>query len=196
MSTTVLLSMMAASLAVPSSGPTFTQAAMAARGSGVAVVELFVSPEREVLDCKIVNSELFKKDNERICDSLRGKRAAKAAVGPDGKPSYGALIYVVAGSDAAQANSLKPNLQPDVELDVASLPEGARSKTISLNVMLDESGKIARCEAANGSAGGFAKAACGSIDQKLLRVRKGKDGNAVAYVKTITVDFVSRQAAL
>lgn len=197
MSATILLSVMAASMAVPQSSTVFADAALAPRNSdGIAIVKLFVAPDREVMACHVVASGLSDADNDRVCDKLVGKRAGQAARDPDGRLTYGTMTYVVAGSGTRGSAELEANLPADITLDVESLPGGAKSKTVSLNLLLDASGKVAKCEAAHYNESDYAKAACASLNGQMLDVRKGSDGNPVSYVDNVNVDFVSRQAGL
>jgi len=194
MSATILLSVLAASLTVPQPGKTFSSAALAPRdGSGVAIVELFIAPDRKVEDCKILGSQFSERENDRVCASLRGKRAAKAAAGPDGQAAYGALTYIVADSEEGGV-PLESALPADVVLDVASLPGGSRK--LRVNVLLNTSGDIVQCEAAPGDAGAFADAACKELKAQRLPVRKGSDGTPVSYVDELSIEFVQRQAGL
>ena len=196
MSATILFSAMAASMAIPQSGLVFADAALAARDSdGVAVVKLFVAPDRKVLDCVAVAGNLSKEDNQRVCGKLIGKRALEPASSPDGKPAYGTLIYVVAGTGTVGSAELQANLPADIELDVQTLPGGARSKSVTLKLLLDPAGKVVRCEAADWSGGDYAKTACASLKDQALDIRKGGDGTPVSYVDQVHVDFVSRQAS-
>ena len=197
MSATILLSIMAASMAVPQSSTVFADAALAPRNSdGIAIVKLFVAPDREVLACRVVASGLSEADNDRVCDKLVGKRAGEAARGPDGQAAYGTMTYVVAGSGTRGSAELEANLPADITLDVKSLPGGAKSTSVNLNLLLDASGKVAKCEGSRYSSDSYVTAACASLKDQVLDVRKGSDGNPVSYVDSVNVDFVSRQAGL
>jgi len=193
MSATILLSVMAASLAIPQSSSSFDGAALAMRDSdGVAVVRLFVAPDRTVEDCKMLSREVSQADSERVCGKLVGRRAAAPAFGPDGQAAYGTLTYVVAEVGNLRKTGIEGNLPADMVLDVKSLPGGLKSKAIGLNLLLDPAGKVSHCEASDGAGDGFSHAACAALANEVLEVRKDPAGNPVAYVDRMTVAFVSK----
>lgn len=195
MSASILLSVLAASLALPQPGSSFSTAALAPRsGSGVAIVKLFVAPDRKVEDCQILGTDFDDDDNERVCASLRNKRAAKPAAGPDGKPMYGMLTYIVSDNDNPRPLPLRSNIGGDFVLDVESLPGDSRSLKVVL--LMDEAGKVTSCEGSTAMDGNLAKVACDELRTQSMDVRHDRDGKAVAYVEQITVDFVERQAGL
>jgi len=194
MSASILLSVLAASLTVPQPSNAFASAALAPReGSGVAIVKLFISPDRKVQDCKVLSTEFSDADTDRVCASLRNKRAAKAAAGPDGQAAYGALTYIVSGNNE-DSSPLHSILRADVVLDVDSLPGGSRR--LHVNVLLNATGDVVQCEAAPGDAGAYADAACRELKEQRLPARKDSAGQPVSYVDALSVEFVQRQAAL
>lgn len=195
MSATILLSVMAASMAVPQSSSSFADAALALHDTdGIAVVRLFVAPDRKVEDCRVLSHDVPDADKDRVCADLIGKRASKPASGPDGMAAYGTMTYLVADSGVVSKTD-ENSLPLDFVLDVQSLPGGARSKAVSVNVMLDQAGKVTHCEGSNVS-DGYTKAACASLQEQALEARRSRDGQPVPYVENITVAFRSRQASL
>lgn len=188
MSLTVFLPVLAASIAIPQPGNAFSSAIFAIRdGDGAAVVRLFVAPDRKVEDCEIVATDFSDSDSDRICGSLLNKRAAKSAVGPNGQPVYGTLLYIVA-DNSEDPVPLRPNIPADFVVDVDSVP--GTTRVLRVNVMTDDMGEVSSCEAPDAGAGTLAKIACDELKEQALGIRRSKDGAAVAYVQEVAVEFV------
>lgn len=199
MAGTILLSVMAASaLALPQAGASFPTAVLAAKkgSDGVAVVRLFVSPDRTVESCKVVASDFSANENDGICAKLVKKKAAKAARDQNGQPVYGTLPYLVAGIDDDTSLRLLLGMPADFVLNVNDLPDGAGRKSVIVNVVAGTDGKVTHCEAVKGEESAFSETACAQLDQQEWLVRQDTQGSPVRYVDTLRVDFVDQQAGL
>lgn len=199
MAGTILLSVIAASaLALPQAGASFPSAVLAAKkgSDGVAVVRLFVSPDRTVEGCKIIASDFSAAENDGICGKLVKKKAAKAAKDQNGQPIYGTLPYLVAGIDDDTSLRLLLGMPADFVLNVDNLPDGAGRKSVIVNVVTGSDGKVSHCEAVKGEESSFSETACVQLDQQEWVVRQDAQGKPVPYVDTLRVDFVEQQAGL
>jgi len=198
MAGTLLLSVLAASaLAVPQPGASFPGAVLAAKkgSDGLAVVRLFVAPNRDVLECKIVASDFSVPENEAICGKLLNKKAAKAAKDPSGKAVHGTLPYLVAGIDDETSLRLLLAMPADFVLDVDGLSGGER-QSVFVNIVAGSDGKVSHCESLKGEESAYANTACAQLDQQDWLVRKDADGQPVPYVDTLRIDFVEQRAGL
>ena len=159
--------------------------------AGFGLFRLFVAPDKQVLDCQTVYADFEDGVAEKVCQRLLQRKAFVEAQGADGQPIHGTMLYLIdqRGGGGQQLN-MRP--VPVMEATVQSLPaEYGSRKSVGLQVQLDPAGKVTYCESADADGDPYAEVACQLAAQATLAVRHDANGAPVAYVDSITVDFIT-----
>ncbi|AKH41794.1 hypothetical protein FHS61_002285 [Altererythrobacter atlanticus] len=155
-------------------------------GDGSATYELLIAPDGWVDDCTVVRSDYGALQDDRVCVQLMREKAREPARGANGKPVHAAVKVTRNRGEAAETD-----LPADLVLEVAAVPgSAANRRSVALNVMIDDTGRMSACEAAHADEEAFASAACGEAKAIAFRPRKDRDGRAVPYLTSLMVDFV------
>lgn len=159
----------------------------------VARLDMWIDPSGKVLECavgKLVGNE---KAGEDMCRFLK-RRKLKAAVGSDGRPSYGLYSTIVSLTPAPLDEEVRRKInkalrEPDVRLQVSSLPEDAATMDRPVYAQIGSEGGVEACEAAGTQRDDYSTIVCEQISASKWPVHSNGEGVPTAYVTTISARF-------
>jgi TonB family protein len=117
------------------------------RAEGVSSFELLVDPRGKPAACTILQSSGFEPLDRQACN-IASKRARFApALGPDGRPVYGAYRSKVTWSlDPEKWAQLEAG--PDIEINLSKLPDDSTQPIdVKFAYLVDSQGKMSDCTA-------------------------------------------------
>lgn len=184
----------AAAMALPTASSSFLRANMPRRAPGVAMTFL-VSPDGNVVTCKVSFPYETDEELEKSCARTIGKTIGKAATGPDGQPAYG---YLTAGVFMAPPPRETPEQRSrrydptggTIELMVAKMPGDKTSHTTTFLGYIIKDGSLRACANTSEKDDSFFEVACQQARGVKLQVHDDALGKPVDYVATITVNFI------
>lgn len=176
---------LAAAIEMPKpSGTTLRK--LAGEGGIGGMIEFFVDPKGRVVDCRDKKTKLVPEYIAPTCKRAMGRDIGRGARDHQGDPIHS----VVDGGEII--GMLYPaRLTSDLAVMVASMPGGQkRLRTVSV-VLINEQGRVDQCEGESP----FARAACQQAVNHQFDVRFDADGNPVAFVDSLIVDFVLEEGS-
>jgi hypothetical protein len=184
----LLLPILAASaMQIPDPGQFFYESLVRQLPSsgGVVDFELFVSPEGEVLECKLIYARPVRAADQSDCDRLVGKKIAKPATGPSGEPIHAQFAIVL--STSSRPSYERP---ADFVVEVADLPGTTRKETVHLMVAVSPQGAVNHCKQTGQGSPALAEVACQQAGAHHWASRTDKAGSPVTFAALIGIDFV------
>lgn len=183
----------ASALALPEpSVAVFERPHRAFSGAGVAVLEVFVDPDRTVLDCDPIQSTFSEAQTSQACDLLIGRKFEKAAQSETGEALHG--VFSLSISRVPPGTELGPEFfKSDMVVQVETLPskyDGGYS--VFVTALVDDEGRVAECETSkDAEEPAFGQAGCAQLMQHSLQIMYGANGEAVQYVRPVQIRFLS-----
>jgi len=166
--------------------------AVASEVSAAALVDVLIDPQGKVVRCETVTTYGPAKLAREVCQAISRKRLSPTRTA-EGQPIHVALrtlmrFYLPETSDGKRVRALQ---QPsDVLLTVTSLPSGAKSARVSVDLLVDESGGVISCEPLiAGSEATLAAAACKARGQLGISKMVDNEGKAIRYMTTRKIEF-------
>lgn len=112
---------------------------------GAAIFELVVDPQGKPVDCTITHSTGYQTLDSETCFIAMHRARFSPARGPDGAVAYGSYRSMVKWRRPDQ-DSLQVAPGPDLEVTVASLPEGTKKPAaVKVAYFVDAQGQASSC---------------------------------------------------
>lgn len=177
----------AALVTVADPGPRIFDNVAADAGSRQATLyfELYVAPDREILDCRVTGSEPVAAAGQIDCQRVIGKKVATPALGPDGLPAYSLVSLTL-------AHTSRPATPADLVVEVADLPGRSSNARVNVVLFVDAAGVVTHCQQVSAGERNLADAACRQAGSHRWRLRNDRDGAPVGYSESVAVDFVEQ----
>lgn len=153
-----------------------------------------ISPEGRIIRCDIVQSSGFPERDEKICAAITARAKFKPATDETGAPAYGTVKI---GFDWYRPNQFSPGwlqtmtIPTDIEIQVRSLSDGAREKSVSIVTKADTSGHVTHCEGIRPKKNDakLIDIACIQARAITMDVVKDNDGNPIPLMRSLLVAF-------
>jgi len=183
----LLLTAAAASFVAPSFSPDQVrqlEQSVAGNADSAVMIDAQVDPRGRISNCRASGTGGDSGLASSVCTRAEQIRIAPASV--QGQAAFGVVRQRLRlpGQVAALRDPA------DIEVQVNALPAGQSSLRVSTNVVVNASGRPQACNAP-GAPSGYGDVACSQVSAVTFGAIKDKDGDAVQYVRTVTVDFVT-----
>lgn len=166
--------------------------------SAASVVEIFVSPQGRVIDCKAGKSWGDNQLADGFCDILKYKHQPPAH-DAQGKPAYGLVRglarLIIPGT--GEGDRIRPIEAPaDVEMQTPHLPGGLDRTEVRLLLWVSAEGVVQDCLPGKGEAQlDLVSAICPTARKLAPGQHVGIDGTSVPYVMSVKAGLVAQDAA-
>ena len=170
----------------------YPQTALLKEKSAATVLEILTDPEGKVVKCTHSGAVGDKDLATEMCEIAKRKTATPAR-DADGRSAYGysrtfASLSLPGTSQGDEIGGVGPT--PDIDFSVASIPAGVSTPVlVSLTIAVDKGGKATKCEVSSNSNAAFGAAACQQIEAIGFDKLTDASGNAISYVRPMTVRF-------
>lgn len=166
---------------------------------GAFLAELWVTPKGRPYECQIVASIGSELLGAELCRQLARKRFEPALLS-DGTATYGVTRlfqrYMLPDEDNETFRKIfasKP--QPDLEINVTSLPDRAGELDVKLAIVVSPTGAVQQCTKTSEASEALAVIACQQASQVTWPVLQSENKAAVAYVRGVEVRFKLSEAS-
>ena len=122
---------------------------LAAEKSAAAVLELVISPEGKIVQCRMLETHGDEQFAQRLC-RLQNPRSWAAATDEHNAPAFGVVrnlsrMFVPETPEGDKIAKLAP--LPDLELSVSALPASVQSRLdAKVSLWVDATGSVTQCE--------------------------------------------------
>lgn len=166
-----------------------------------AKVDLWIAPDGEAKDCKIVRFFGDQRIAERLCKAAVGAKFEPAR-DENGIPVHSLLTSTLSAyPDGFQfrVDQMKKRLEPTrqslgLSVQLSELPpELTYDARVSLTIKIDRLGDLSACESSDGVETKWSKIACAQAALIDYEQRGTDDGEPVPYLSSIMVVFESSQ---
>jgi Gram-negative bacterial tonB protein. len=168
--------------------------ALERKAQASSILELTTLPDGTINACRVVEHIGSERLAAEQCSLFVGRRADPAT--DDGGNAAHAIVTIattmgLTAPGVTTIASIEP--QPQIEIQVARLPDGAERLDTEVVVLLSPEGQVAACEAHAGAKEpaptAFTKVACGQAQAWRGAVLKDLSGAAIPYVTNLRVRF-------
>lgn len=167
--------------------------------SAASVVEVFVSPQGRVIDCKAGKSWGDNQLADGMCDILKYKHQPPAH-DAQGKPAYGlvrglARLFIPGTGDGDRIRPLEA--PADVEMSTPHLPGGLDRTEVRLLLWVSPEGVVQDCRPGKGESQlDLVAAVCPSARKLAPGQHVGIEGTSVAFVMGVKASLVAQDAVV